>query len=367
MQTDTSSGIDQTAAQEPATDNTKTPTGNIFEAVKRAVETSSPQLQNTLFDESLKHAQEGRLGAARERLTIMTTLWPKDADARALLAKVLFNGMKYTEALATLEEAGSRGLPVDTTLQEQINEKLRAERNSDSERSKLSVARDKSELSSLRTEVKKLRVENAKLNGFCHEKDRETQKWAWTTMVVASLAFCFVLSTLLWPSDSTEATTTAVISEDPTTPVVVASADEQRPSAQQTETPSSASAQAVDSTDRITSILNNISGVAAGSLTGIITGDTVTLSGEVVKGAQLDAAEARLLSIKGIKIVNTDAVTITARTAGAVHIVQSGDNFWQIARDYYGEHGHAKLLTKANGGSKKLNLGQQLKVPALPN
>ena len=132
------------------------------------------------------------------------------------------------------------------------------------------------------------------------------------------------------------------------------------------EAPAAAAATAVDDNDRIASVLNNIPGVSAGNLTGVIAGDTVTLSGTVVKGVQLDTARERLLKVKGIKSVDANAVTITARTMGTIHTVQSGDTFWQVARDHYGEHGHAKLLVQANGGSKKIALGQKLKIPALP-
>lgn len=339
------------------------PAGGVLRALRNAAEMSGLDPVAELYNEALRCATEGHLRMARERLQVLLGLAPDDGEARLLLAKIHVAGQRWQEALAALDEAESCGVHVPMELRRAVEDHLRADRLAEDEQLEAHRAREQGEIKALRQEARRLRSENAQLLGRCHDLERETRKWAWTTAAVSVVGMVFIAATLVLggPSGDGEA-------------AEVATADVAATEAAATDVAAGDAAATPSAPPTTSEIAERASAALAGAaelddtrLAVQVGNGNAIVTGEVVTARQRIVAERTLKGVSGIRGVDTSGVTVLARTKGAEHTVRKGDTLGKIALHYYGEANLAKQIQDANHGLLKgktdLQIGMKLKVP----
>jgi LysM repeat protein len=349
----------------PSHSDQPVPPGGVLKALREAAEMSGLDPQAELYNEALRYATEGHLRMARERLNVLLGINPEDGQARLLLAKVHVAGQRWQEALAALDEAATCGEHVPMDLRRAVEDNLRADTGTDDENTASMRARELGEIKALRQEARRLRSENAQLVGRCHDLERETRKWAWTTTAVSVVGLLFVAGNLvvsLVSGGDEVAAAAPVVAEAPAAVEGEAAAAAAAPEAEK-PVPTTPTALA----DAARQALETASGLDGTELAVTVRGTSATLQGEVLTAKQKKRAEAVLGSVKGISAVNASGVKILARTQGAEHVVGKGDTLSKIALLYYGESSLAPKIQKANEavlkGKTDLSIGQKLTIP----
>lgn len=331
------------------------PLGGVPRAMREAAELSGLDPLAELYNEALRYATEGHLRLARERLQMLLCMAPDDGEARLMLARIFVAGQKWQDALTALDEAQSCGMPIPPSLRRAVEEHLRAEEAAAEEHRTALRAREQGEIKALRQEARRVRSENAQLVGRCADLERETRKWAWTTVGVSVVSILFIAANLfLGGRSAADVDPDAVIVEG--TPAVAVDTPSAPPS-----TPESTATVAA----RAAAALSAAAGLDGTALEVEVATGKATVSGDVVAHRQLRTAESVLAGVEGIREVDTAQVQILARTRGTVHVIARGDNPSQIAQHYYGDVGKAKAILAANKGATASNLriGQELKIP----
>ena len=338
------------------------PLGGVPRALREAAEMSGIDPVSELYNEALRYAQEGHLRLSRERLQMLLCMAPDDGEARLMLARVHVAGQRWQDALSALDEAANCGVDVPLSLRRAVEDHIQAENAAKEEQTGVRIAREQGEMKTLRQETRRLRTENAQVQGRVGDLEREVRKWAWATAGVSVLAIGFVLLSLLLGGGDAPAVETAEgqpVTADAPTPA----GDEA--SATGTAAPADG---AKDGTlaQRAAAALDGVGGLDGATLELALAGDKAILKGEVVSFKQRRSAERALGAGEGLSAVDSSGVSILARTKGTTHVVQQGETLSHIAMAYYGESSLSKLIEQANNvTSKNLRIGQELKIPAV--
>lgn len=333
------------------------PPGGVLRAIRESAESAGIDPVSELYNESLIYANEGHLRLARERLHVLLAMAPDDAEARLLLAKVLVGGQRWKEALTALDEARDVGARVPPELRQAVEEHLGAEVAPEEEQANRSV-REQGEIKALRSEARRLRVENAQLVGQNYDLEREARRWAWMAAGVSGVVMLYMVTNLLFggptePGPEALTLTTEATAPTEAAPVVSSSVTSVRSNVE-------VAAQAAER-------LSQAPGLDGARLEVEVAGGSATLTGTALTFKQASEASALLQEIAGIDTVDTSRITIQARLSGAKHVVQGGDTLWRIARQYYGDANLSNRILDANkdalGGRTDLSVGQELVIP----
>ncbi len=336
------------------------PTGSAMRVLRSAAESSGIDPVAELYNEALKFSGEGQLREARERLQVLLALAPEDGEARLLLAKVQCAGQKWTDALATLDEAEVAGQNVPTSLRAAIEEHLRADRAADVEDRAARSTREQGEVKALRQEARRVRSDNAQLVGVLHEQELETKKFGVATIVVSAVFILFLGYSLLFGGNNT-AVVAPVVDDAVATDVV--------PNELGTPTAAVAATPAADTVaDRVFAVLQSTEGLDR--LTVSVTADNgIVLSGAVPTYRSVKRAEELVGRVEGVNGVELGEVENSARTRGTTYTVASGDTLSEIALDHYGSTSFTDRILTANrrtlSSATAMQIGQELVIPAV--
>ena len=333
------------------------PAGSAMRILRSSAESAGIDPVAELYNEALKFSGEGQLRESRERLQVLLALAPEDGEARLLLAKVQCAGQKWTDALATLDEAEAAGQTVPSSLRAAIDEHLRADRAATVEDTAARTSREQGEVKALRQEARRLRSDNAQLTGHIHELERETKKWATLTAAVSGLFILFLAGNLVFGGgNSTEvaalAPTPETIADTPLTEGLV-------------ETTHVAPDTVAD---RVFALLQGTQGLDR--LTVSATADNgIVLSGTVPTYRAIARAEQLVGRVDGVTSVELGDIENTARTRGTTYTVTSGDTLSAIALDHYGTTSLTDRILTANHRTLRsataMQIGQELVIPAV--
>jgi nucleoid-associated protein YgaU len=360
-----------------------------------------------LFNEARDLANEGKVGAAKEKLTMLLALQPDDGDAHLLMARLHVAAQRWDDALASLDLADEHGAEVTSELRRRVEDQLRSRESrqpeppravpgpDEGERRVAMTARDEGEIAALRQETRRLRSENARLLGKVHDLGQEVRRWAWITTGVAGVSVLFIAVNVLvasfsggagspvnansatadvaaagsagaapGPSAAGSGAPTVIASgPSPAAAAAGAAAAEAGPSVPASPPPASALAQ------QASSALHGAAGLDGAALEVAVQAGKATVKGTVDTHRQRKRAEDVLAAIPGITEVSVQNVKVLARSKGATHTVQSGDSLSSIAYAYYGEATRAKAILDANPktlkGKANLKIGMDLKIPPI--
>lgn len=347
------------------------PNGGVVRAIREAAENCGIDPTAELFNEALSYASDGHLRLARERLAMLCCMAPDDGQARLLLARVHAAASQWREAAAALEAAAAVRATVPPALRRAVEDNVRgAEAGADEERTAVR-AREQGELKALRQEARRLRAENAGLDGRSVELEREARRWAWATAGVAAFSVVFLVINLAIGATSGGSETSAVApSEVPTAAAAVAPEAPVTAAAIGTpEAPPAPPPPPVDVAAAAASALAASDALAGTDLEVELANGTARLIGSVLTVQQRATAKAMVGRVDGVASVDVSAVQLKARTAGATHVVTKGENLGVIAQRYYGEAALVKPILAANKkelpSAEKLRVGQTLKIPAV--
>jgi tetratricopeptide (TPR) repeat protein len=283
------------------------------EQIAQLLDSSEIDAPSSLYDEALSLAKEGRFAPATDRLRMLLTLDPIDADASLLLGKVLAARGQWQEALQRLDAAQANGLNVPTALRDKIEMSLRNQVQTSEEQRLRVAARERGEIRNLRAEAKRLRSDNAILDQQIQSLYRRVRLWSSATALVSGCAAALLMVALV--SGGTESA-----------PSNIAAAD---------------------------------SPITGEALPGLA---TLELSGPPVLEANM---------VPGLLPPPLEAITPTASADGIMttHTVVKGDSLGSLATQYYGKFSEWKTIKRANretlNGKNNLSLGQQIIIPAL--
>jgi LysM repeat protein len=286
------------------------------EQIAQLLDSSEIDAPSSLYDEALSLAKEGRFAPATDRLRMLLTLDPIDADASLLLGKVLAARGQWQEALQRLDAAQANGLNVPTSLRDKIEMSLRNQVQTSEEQRLRVAARERGEIRNLRAEAKRLRSDNAILDQQIQSLYRRVRLWSSATALVSGCAAALLMVALV--SGGTESA-----------PSNIAAAD------------------------------SPITGEALPNLDDL---QTMELSGPPVLEASI---------VPSLLPPPVEAITPTASIDGIMttHTVVKGDSLGSLATQYYGKFSEWKVIKKANretlNGKNNLSLGQQIIIPAL--
>ena len=321
-----------------------------------------------LYNEALNFATEGHLRLARERLQMLLCMSPNDGEARLLLAKVYVAGQRWQEALAALDEAQNCNQTIPPRLRSAIETHLHKQQDVKDEHRTAMRAREQGEIKSLRQEARRLRSENAQLVGRTSDLEKELKKWAWTTAAVSCVAVVFIAVNLLGGATTPQHSEVALQAPISTPPAVVAV---RTPEVVETPaiTPQPTPSPTPVSSNDIAQQLSTMPQLEGANITVKLSGTEASLSGTVLTSAQRYHAKTQLLGMSKIESVNTEKLTVKARSAGTSHTVKKGDTLSHIARYYYGDSTLTKPIAQANrstlGKNTTLSIGQSLLIPAV--
>jgi nucleoid-associated protein YgaU len=318
-----------------------------------------------LWNEALELAQEGHYGQAQSRLHVLLGLAPGDGEAHLLLAKVLIAGQQWRRALASLDDATAAGVVVPDDLRNVVLRNLGAEETG-TEPSIAREARENAELSKLRTEVKRLRSENAALQGRVGAAVQEARFWSYGTSGFAGLVFLFVI----WQIFSAPAAAPALIAAEAAPGAVPAAAAVATSGA---ESPAQTSADPASPRNGSLAEQAGQALLAAGILEGAelkvsVRGTSAQLSGTATNFAQLKKAAEVVSKVPGITAVGKEGVVVLSKRDGTTHVVAQGDVLSSIASRYYGASSKSDLIVQANpqlGPKGMLKVGMSLTIPPL--
>ena len=301
------------------------------EKIARLLDNSEIDAPSSLYDEALALAKEGRFAPSTDRLRMLLTLDPIDADASLLLGKVLAARGQWQEALQRLDAASANGVVIPSALRERVENALRNQiQNAEEHRIRL-AARERSEIRNLRAEAKRLRSDNAVLDAQVQSLYKRVRLWSSATALVSGCAAALLLVAIVSGGK------TATTADNLETQMVQAEITEKA-----------------------------IADAATMSATRYNYGiEMPSTPIETVNTAPVDVVEA----------APTPEATPTAPTTGidtpTTHTVVSGDTLGSIALNYYGKSSKWREIRTANpntlGSSIKLSLGMDLQIPVLVN
>jgi nucleoid-associated protein YgaU len=287
----------------------ETPRGNgicrATEEIAQLLDHSEIDAPSALYDEALTLAKQGRFAPSTDRLRMLLTLDPIDADASLLLGKVLAARGQWQEALQRLDAAQANGTEVPMALRDKVELALRNQIE-ESEAHRLRVtARERGEIRNLRAEAKRLRSDNAVLDQQIHGLYRRVRLWSSATALVSGCAAALLLVALI--SGGTEA-----IAE---------------------------------------------------------THDLAVTTPEAVDDARAVYSATSYNYPLPEVTPTTSTSAITAENPMATHTVKSGDTLGRIAQEYYGKSSEWRIIRDANtdqlSGGIRLNLGMKLNIPSI--
>ncbi|MFT4622123.1 MAG: nucleoid-associated protein YgaU [Myxococcota bacterium] len=340
------------------------PMGGVPRALREAAELAGLDPIAQLYNEALSYAREGHLRLARERLQVLLCFAPDDAEARLLLARVHVAAQRWKEALTALDEARNHGQMVPQALRRAVEDHLRSELSAEEERHAALTARDQGELTELRQEVRRVRSENAMLNGRASDLESEARRWAWATAGVSGLTILFVLANLLFGGSPADTEGAALAGGD--APVAEAPADGEAAEAGAVADEAVPAGAAL--ANKVAETLRDDARLEGTRLQVQVDGSKVGLRGEVDAFAQLKHAQQLAGQVDGVSAVDADRVAVIARSRGAKHTVSQGDTLSHIAKHFYGDSSLAPRVLAANkkvlrGDAKNLQIGQELVIP----
>lgn len=290
------------------------------EQIAQLLDSSEIDAPSSLYDEALSLAKEGRFAPATDRLRMLLTLDPIDADASLLLGKVLAARGQWQEALQRLDAAQANGLNVPTSLREKIELSLRNQVQTSEEQRLRVAARERGEIRNLRAEAKRLRSDNAILDQQIQSLYRRVRLWSSATALVSGCAAALLMVALV--SGGTESAPSNIAASD-----------------------------------------SPITGEALPSIDNLA---TLELSGPPVLEASIVPS---LLPLPLEAITPTAAPTTSTGGIMTTHTVVKGDSLGSLATQYYGKFSDWKSIKRANketlNGKENLSLGQQIIIPAL--
>jgi len=284
------------------------------EEIAQLLDHSEIDAPSALYDEALTLAKQGRFAPATDRLRMLLTLDPIDADAALLLGKVLAARGQWQEALQRLDAAQANGAEVPTALRDKVELALRNQIE-ESEAHRLRVtARERGEIRNLRAEAKRLRSDNAVLDQQIQGLYRRVRLWSSATALVSGCAAALLLVALV--SGGSDAI------------------------AEETET------------------------LASNAIP--------TESNEVARGTYSATSYNYPLATEANATpepVAEQPTVPTTSTQMATHTVSGGDTLGKIAQQYYGKSSQWRVIRDANPdvlkGSIRLNLGMKLNIPQM--
>ncbi len=295
----------------------ETPRGNgtcrATEEIAQLLDHSEIDAPSALYDEALTLAKQGRFAPATDRLRMLLTLDPIDADAALLLGKVLAARGQWQEALQRLDAAQANGAEVPTALRDKVELALRNQIE-ESEAHRLRVtARERGEIRNLRAEAKRLRSDNAVLDQQIQGLYRRVRLWSSATALVSGCAAALLLVALVsGGSDAIAETETLASNAIPT--------------------------EANEAARAVYSATSYHYPVPEAATT--TTEMTTPEINEPMALAQM-----------------------------AVHTVGGGDTLGKIAQQYYGKSSEWRVIRDANpsvlNGGIRLNLGMKLNIPQM--
>jgi hypothetical protein len=297
------------------------------EKIAQLLDSSEIDAPASLYDEALNLAKEGRFAPSTDRLRMLLTLDPIDADASLLLGKVLAARGQWQEALQRLDAAQANGMDVPMALRDKIELSLRNKVQASEEQRLRVAARERGEIRNLRAEAKRLRSDNAILDQQIQSLYRRVRLWSSATALVSGCAAALLMVALV--SGGTD-----------TAPQNIAAAD-----------------------SPITNTVEPLPPVD--TLVGDLPLNTPTPTPVPV----LEASMAPQLIPPPVEAIQP---TLNATPSGAImtiHTVVKGDTLGKIAQEYYGKSSQWRPIQTANadllGEGINLSLGMKIKVPAL--
>jgi nucleoid-associated protein YgaU len=227
-------------------------------------------------------------------------------------------------------------------------------------------AREQGELKALRQEARRLRAENASLDGRAVDLEREARRWAWATAGVAGFSVLFLVVNLAIGASSGGSKAAAVVPDEaPNAAVAVAPAAPAEVAAP--EAPAAPPPPPVDVAAAAASALAASDALAGTELEVEIAAGTARLLGSVLTVQQRATAKALVGRVDGVDTVDVAAVVLKARKDGASHVVARGENLGVIAQRYYGDASLVKPILAANKAElpspQKMRVGQTLRIP----
>lgn len=306
------------------------------EQIARLLDNSEIDAPSSLYDEALTLAKEGRFAPSTDRLRMLLTLDPIDAEASLLLGKVLSARGQWQEALQRLDAAGANGSLVPAPLRERVENALRNQIQ-DAEEHRLRVAaRERSEIRNLRAEAKRLRSDNAVLDQQVQALYKRVRLWSSATALVSGCAAALLLVAIVSGGPTANAETApltdAVLSE------IVAEESTEQAIADAATMAATSYRYGVDTPPEANAPIETIAPATTAEI--------------------VDAA------------LSTEPNTTTAlNTLPTTHTVVSGDTLGSIALNYYGKSSEWRAIRDANPdtlhGSIKLSLGMNLNIPTV--
>jgi tetratricopeptide (TPR) repeat protein len=298
------------------------------EQIAQLLDSSEIDAPASLYDEALTLAKEGRFAPATDRLRMLLTLDPIDADASLLLGKVLAARGQWQEALQRLDAAQANGLNVPTALRDKIELSLRNQVQASEEQRLRVAARERGEIRNLRAEAKRLRSDNAILDQQIQSLYRRVRLWSSATALVSGCAAALLTVALV--SGGTESAPENIAAADsPITDMAAPMAPAGEPIAEPIGTPAPV--------------------LEASTLPALLP-------------PPVEAVQATPLPTPTVSPTATGGLVTT-------HTVVKGDTLGSLAQQYYGKFSNWKAIRDANqdvlNGKVALSLGQQIKIPAL--
>jgi LysM repeat protein len=303
----------------------ETPRGNggrgATEQIARLLDNSEIDAPSSLYDEALALAKEGRFSPATDRLRMLLTLDPIDAQASLLLGKVLAARGQWQESLQRLDAAQANGAPAPNNIRERVENSLRNQIQDAEEHRLRMAARERGEIRNLRAEAKRLRSDNAVLDQQIQALYKRVRLWSSATALVSGCAAALLLVAVVSGGPTANAETSPMKDAD----LVAMATPEVSKKAQQ-------------SADVMSATSYNY-------------------------GVEMPVEPINPITTEPVEVAPTNTVTDLTTS----HTVVSGDTLGSIAHKYYGKASQWKQIRDANpdtlGGSIKLKLGMNLNIP----
>ena len=299
------------------------------EQIAQLLDSSEIDAPSSLYDEALALAKEGRFAPSTDRLRMLLTLDPIDADASLLLGKVLAARGQWQEALQRLDAAQANGLNVPTALRDKIELSLRNQVQASEEQRLRVAARERGEIRNLRAEAKRLRSDNAILDQQIQSLYKRVRLWSSATALVSGCAAALLMVALV--SGGTESA-----------PENIAAAD------------SPITGETVETLPPVE---------ALPPVQALPPVETVTPQ------PVLTSTMVPSMAPPAQTVTPTPLPTPATGNIMTVHTVVKGDTLGSLATQYYGKFSEWKTIETANkdvlNGKINLSLGQQITIPAL--
>ena len=168
------------------------------DAIRRVLHQSGLNANIALYDEALAEYQNGDFAAAAERLHMLLTLDPTDAEAALLLGKVYAKRKMWQEALRWLDNARDNGAILQAGLRDWVESEHRKQVAGDEELRTRLASRDRSEVKKLRAEARTLRTDNANLEAQVEELQRRVRIWSTATALIGGAGAALLFAAFLF-------------------------------------------------------------------------------------------------------------------------------------------------------------------------